>query len=215
MKWRISLFPLNCKIISLRVKDMRQSVISMARPVSQCKFMHLRASAVHLGTTSGTQPFTPNIMMQAERRTMKITIDEQETARDIEVTIRCKRTDRRVLGIVARLRLLDKKVTGNVDGVTKVIHAKDVLYVESVDKHTFIYTADEVFETGLRLYEMEEQLSDCDFMRIAKGCVINFNAITSLKPNINGRIIAELTNGERVVVSRQYAPNVKRELGLF
>lgn len=145
---------------------------------------------------------------------MKITIEEQEAAQDIEVTIVCVRADRRVLYIAARLRMLDRKVTGTADGRTRVLSAKDVLFIESVDKRTFIYTANTVLETGLRLYEMEERLADCDFLRIAKGCIVNFRAIAALKPDVNGRIIATLENGERVVISRQYAPDVKSKLGL-
>lgn len=145
---------------------------------------------------------------------MRITIDEQKAARDIEVTIVCARADRRVLDLVARLRMFDRKVTGVADGRTRVLSAEDVLFIESVDKRTFIYTADEVLETGLRLYEMEERLADCDFLRVAKGCIVNFRAITALKPDINGRIIATLSNEEQVVISRQYAPDVKSKLGL-
>ncbi len=145
---------------------------------------------------------------------MRITIDEQKAARDIEVTIVCARADRRVLDLVARLRMFDRKVTGVADGRTRVLSAEDVLFIESVDKRTFIYTADEVLETGLRLYEMEERLADCDFLRIARGCIVNFRAITALKPDINGRIIATLSSGEQVVISRQYAPDVKSKLGL-
>ena len=100
---------------------------------------------------------------------MKITIEEQKAAQDIEVTIVCVRADRRVLDIAARLRMLDRKVTGTADGCTRVLSAEDVLFIESVDKRTFIYTADTVLETGLRLYEMEELLADCDFLRITKG----------------------------------------------
>lgn len=145
---------------------------------------------------------------------MKITIEEQEAAQDIEVTIVCVRADRHVLDIAARLRMLDRKVTGTADGCTRVLSAEDVLFIESVDKHTFIYTADTVLKTSLRLYEMEGRLADCDFLRIAKGCIVNLRAITALKPDVNGRIIATLENGERVVISRQYAPDVKSKLGL-
>ncbi len=145
---------------------------------------------------------------------MKIIIDEQKAAQYIEVTIVCARADRRILEMVARLRMFDRKVTGTADGRTRILSAEDILFIESVDKRTFIYTADEVLETSLRLYEMEERLADCDFLRIAKGCIVNFRAITALEPNINGRIIATLENKERVTISRQYAPVVKSKLGL-
>lgn len=39
---------------------------------------------------------------------------------------------------------------------------------------------------------MEERLADCDFLRIAKDCIVNFRAITALKPDGDGRITATL-----------------------
>jgi DNA-binding LytR/AlgR family response regulator len=146
---------------------------------------------------------------------MRITIDEREDAQGIEVVIVCSKTDRQVLDIVARLRMFDRKVTGSAGGGTHVVSAEDVLYVESVDKHTFFYTANDVYETALRLYEMEERLEGCDFLRVAKGCVVNFRRIASLCPEMNGRLVATMDNGEQVVISRQYAPDVRRKLGML
>ena len=62
---------------------------------------------------------------------------------------------------------------------------------------------------------MEERLADCDFLRVAKGCVVNFRRIASLHPDLNGRIVATMDNGEQVVISRQYAPDVKHKLEVF
>jgi two-component system response regulator LytT len=146
---------------------------------------------------------------------MRITIDERPGATGIEVTIVCGKTDRQVLDIVARLRMFDRKVTGSMDGSTHVVNAEDILYVESVDKRTFFYTAEGVYETPLRLYEMEERLEGCDFLRVAKGCVVNFRRIAALRPDLNGRIIATMDNDEQVVISRQYASDVKHKLGLM
>ncbi|WP_124061008.1 LytTR family DNA-binding domain-containing protein [Gordonibacter sp. Marseille-P4307] len=146
---------------------------------------------------------------------MKITIDERPSARDIEITILCAKTDREVLDIVARLRMHDRKVTGYSDGQTRIVSAEDVLYIESIDGHTFFYTNDSVLETRLRLCEMEERFSDCDFMRIAKNCVVNFRKITGLSPDLNGRMLATLENSERIVISRQYASQVRRKIGIM
>lgn len=146
---------------------------------------------------------------------MKITIDEQPGASGIEVTIVCGKTDREVLDIVARLRMFDRKVTGSTDSGIHVVNAESILYVESVDKRTFFYTESAVYETPLRLYEMEERLEGCDFLRVAKGCVVNFRRIASLRPDLNGRIVATMDNGEQVVISRQYAPDVRRKLKMI
>lgn len=145
---------------------------------------------------------------------MRITIDERKDAQDTEVAITCKKVDAHILGIIARLRMYDRKITGTANNATHIVKAEDILYVESVDKHTFFYTAHCVYETQLRLYEMEERLADCDFVRVSKGCLVNFRKIVSLRPDINGRIIAALESGDQVVISRQYAPIVRRKLGM-
>lgn len=170
--------------------------------------MHLRQYAPHSRDS-------PRIMGAKERGPMNITIEEQPSAQTIGVAITCRKVDRTVLGIVARLRVFDRKITGTWDGSTRVVNAEDVLYIESVDKRTFFYTADGTYETPLRLYEMEERLADCDFMRVSRGCVVNFRKIVALKPELNGRIVATLEGGDRVVVSRQYAPDIRHKLGLL
>lgn len=145
---------------------------------------------------------------------MKITIDESPDAVQIEVSVRCPRLDEQVLRMLALLRAFDQKITGVREGQTFILEARDILYADSVDKKTFLYTADGVFETPLRLYELEERLGPSDFFRASKAVVVNFGQIRSLRPEFGGRMLATLTNGEIVYVSRQYVPFIKEKLGL-
>ncbi|MDF2952044.1 MAG: putative HTH-type transcriptional regulator, partial [Anaerocolumna sp.] len=62
-------------------------------------------------------------------------------------------------------------------------------------------------------YELEEQLAASDFFRASKSCIINFNQIHSLKPDIT-RFIVTMNNGEKLIVSRQYASSIKKKLGV-
>ena len=103
------------------------------------------------------------------------------------------------------------KLTGTKDGQKHILDAGKIVYIESVDKKTFMYTETEHFETSLKLYELEEILQG-DFMRAGKSCLFNFNFITSLKSELDGRIMLTMENGIQVLVSRQYAPAVKHKL---
>ena len=145
---------------------------------------------------------------------MKIIVDEDKSLDHVEVIFRTPRIDADVIEAVSRLRLFDQKLTGQADGVTHIVPAKDVLYFESVDKKTFFYTADKVFETQMRLYEIEDRLANCDFVRIGKSIVVNLKEVASLKSDVAGKMIATLSNGERAVISRAYTPLVKQKLGL-
>lgn len=145
---------------------------------------------------------------------MKLSIEEREDLPETEVVIRCCRMDPQVLKMIATLRAFDQKLTGLRDGRTFLLDAKDVLYIDTADKKTFLYTAKEVYETPLRLYELEERLAAQDFFRASKSSVVNFNAIHSLRPDFGGRMELTMENGERLNVSRQYVPVIREKLGL-
>ena len=75
-------------------------------------------------------------------------------------------------------------------------------------------TAGETYAVHLRLYELEERLGRSDFFRASKSTIINFNQIQSLRPDFGGRMLVQMKNGEKLYVSRQYVPVLKRKLGL-
>ncbi len=95
-----------------------------------------------------------------------------------------------------------------------MLEPEKVLYIETVDKKTFLYTAKEVYETDLRLYELEERLGEREFFRATKSVLVNFNGIRSLRPDLGGRLRLAMVNGEALYVSRQYAPALKKRLGI-
>ena len=97
---------------------------------------------------------------------------------------------------------------------TELVDKRDVLYIESVERQCFLYTANEIYETNLKLYELEEILNTAGFFRSSKSQIINIAKIKSLCPDFGGRIEAEMENGEKVIVSRQYAKQFKERIGL-
>lgn len=144
---------------------------------------------------------------------MKITIQENKQQDEIEIVIHCRKADEEIQSIVAALSSLDQKITGVREGRTYVLDPIDILYFESVDKKTFIYTQAEVLETPFRLYELEERLSR-NFFRASKSSIINIDKITSIFPDFGGRLEVTLITGERMMVSRQYAHDLKMKLEL-
>lgn len=144
---------------------------------------------------------------------MKIHINEDDQWKDTEITIHCHQVNEEIYKLIAMLRVFDAKLTGTRGGQIYILDASQVLYIDTVDKKSFIYTEHDIYETPLKLYELEEQLAPKDFFRANKSCIINFNQIQSLKADLDGKIIVTMNNKERLVVSRQYAALVKRKLG--
>ena len=141
-------------------------------------------------------------------------ITENPALDDIEVSVACPRIDERVQRIVASLGAFDRVLIGERDGATFRVGVEDVCYAETVDGKTFLYTADAVYQTPLKLYELEERLAGTEFVRASKQMLVNFDHVASIRPALNARLQLMLDNGEAVIVSRQYAPAIKRKLGL-
>lgn len=145
---------------------------------------------------------------------MNVTITENPALDDVEVAIACPRIDERVQRIVAVLGAFERTLTGERDGATYRLDVDDVCYAETVDGKSFLYTTDAVYETPLKLYELEDKLAGTEFVRASKQMLVNFDHVASIRPALNARLQLMLDNDEAVVVSRQYAPAIKRKLGL-
>ena len=145
---------------------------------------------------------------------MNVTITENPALDDIEVSVACPRIHERVPRIVSALGAFDRALVGERDGATYRLDVDDVCYAETVDGKTFLYTADAVYQTPLKLYELEERLAGTEFVRASKQMLVNFDHVASIRPALNARLQLMLDNGEAVIVSRQYAPVIKRKLGL-
>ena len=110
--------------------------------------------------------------------------------------------------------MYDEKLTGQRGGETHILNAADVLYADTADRRTFFYTAEGVYETELRLYELEQRLAGAGFLRACKSLLLNFDHIRALRPDFGGRLLATLSNGEKAVISRQFVPAFRKKLGL-
>ncbi len=142
---------------------------------------------------------------------MKITIETNQTIKETEIKILCSDITQDIEKIISTLNVLDKKLTVKKNDEIFFINIGEVLYIDTVDKKTFVYTNDNVYETTLKLYELEEQF---EFFRASKSCIINVKYIKSLKSDFDRKIRVTMDNDEKIIVSRQYAVELKALLGV-
>lgn len=144
----------------------------------------------------------------------KISITEIGREQEEEIIIRCHEVNDEVLSIVQRLKKNENIILGNSGSEVFRISVKDIFYIESVDNKTFIYGQNQVFDTKAKLYELEEKLTGTKMFRCSKAMILNLAKVRSVAPSLNGRFEARLTNGESVIISRQYVPDLKKRLGM-
>lgn len=119
---------------------------------------------------------------------MKIEINVDEKAEDIKVQIDCPRLTPEIEKILAMMRLMDMQIAARKDGETYMVDAGRILYVEAVERTTFLYTKEAVYESDYKLYELEQQLSEKGFFRVSKSCLIQLKKIRSMKADIDRKI---------------------------
>ena len=134
---------------------------------------------------------------------MIIKLENEKERTELEVLIRYNEKLHRVKKIEEMLRSVDCKIPCNKEKKEIWVAGADIYYIESVDKHSFVYCEDEVYETELRLYQLEEELLAAGFVRISKSCLVNIRVLQSIKPLLNSRLEATLINGEKRTVTRK------------
>ncbi len=143
---------------------------------------------------------------------MKITIQECPEGEEDEIILRCKNVDEQLLKLVYDLRADREKLTVSKGEKLFQVLPSNIYYFEAVDSRVFAYLEKEVYETRLKLYELEERYRNTDFFRASKSVIINLAKIKCLSPVFSGRFEAQMKNGERLIISRQYVPKLKEKL---
>lgn len=146
---------------------------------------------------------------------MKIRINVDEHVEETEVTIHCKQITDEVEKIMATLRIMNQQMLVYKENENHLLDISRISYIETMERKTFVYTENDLFESKLKLYEMEERLCHFGFFRISKSCLVNLNYIRTIRNDVQRRIRLTLKNGEQIMVSRQYAEEMKKRLGVI
>ena len=126
----------------------------------------------------------------------------------------CRQLTPEIERVLATLRILNQQLMVSKGEESVILDVSAILYIESVDRKTFVYTKDSVYESKLKLYEIEARLCESGFIRANKSCLIQIRQIKSLRSDLDRRIRVTFESGEQIVVSRQYADELKKRLGV-
>lgn len=145
---------------------------------------------------------------------MRITVETPKPNEEDEIIIRCHRVDEDLMHLIHRFKERRDGITAYQQREIIKLSPKDIYYFESVDNRVFACCEKQVYEVKLKLYELEKTLSNGDFIRISKSVIVNLDKIKSVVPMLNCRLEAYLQNEEKIIISRQYVPQLKKALGI-
>ncbi|MDE6312719.1 MAG: LytTR family transcriptional regulator DNA-binding domain-containing protein [Lachnospiraceae bacterium] len=142
---------------------------------------------------------------------MKVCIKKIARKEDERVIIECVEITPQIKDIRSYITAKGVELSGRVDSQhMQRFCLEDVHYFEAVDEKVFAYTDEQIYEIKMRLYETEAAYGGYHFVRCSKSVVLNLMKLESISPALNGRFFAHMKNGEKLMISRQYAGALKK-----
>ncbi len=145
---------------------------------------------------------------------MRITINVDETVNETSLLLTCKELTPEVEKLLSTIRIIDKQLTAKKGDSIHLLDLSQIYYIEALERTTFIYTASDVYESELKLYELEAQLSQYNFIRVSKNTICSLLKIKSLKSEVDRKIKITMENGYQIIASRMYADELRKKLGV-
>lgn len=143
---------------------------------------------------------------------MKLLIQEGIDIEETEIEVRCQAVEPRLQTLIQYIRQYSFSLECQKAQSTYYIPSEKIYYIESVDGKSFVYCGKSIYENKDTLASLETKLLNTTFVRISKSCILNTSFLKSVSPFWNHRLEALLSNGEKLIVSRNYIQALKETL---
>jgi DNA-binding LytR/AlgR family response regulator len=143
---------------------------------------------------------------------VKLRLHQRQELEETEIDIAYSRMTNRLSKMVGYIRQYTYMVEAFWNGKSFLIPLDEILYFDTTDRKTFLYTNKQVYECRKALIEVENELSNTTVIRISKETLLNTTALVNVRPYPNHRLMAELSNGENLIISRKYISILQNRL---
>ena len=136
---------------------------------------------------------------------MKIKIELDSDLNENEIIIRCPALTEEIQMLQQVISVPEHpRMTFYKGDVQYFLNLEDILFLETEDKWINVHTAEDIFQTRQKLYELEELLPRY-FLRISKSAILNTRKVYSIHKNIAASSVVEFVDSHKqVFVSRNY-----------
>lgn len=138
---------------------------------------------------------------------MRVVIETDEELSEDCIVVRCKQLDERIIRLqkfLAEQDSNDRTILLHKNEKEYYMPLEKILFFETENKLIRAHTADEMYETEYKLYQLEELLPGY-FMRVSKSTIVNLNHVYSITRNITASSVVEfLESHKQIYVSRNY-----------
>jgi DNA-binding LytR/AlgR family response regulator len=142
---------------------------------------------------------------------MRARIEQVGANEPEEVIIRCRNITPEIETIARQFDPTDKQ--RNVPAYFKgdkqyYLSLSEIVFFETDDERVFAHTANDSFETRMRLYELEAILPG-NFVRVSRAAIINIQHVFSIQKGLTRIILITFRQSHKVIYcSRMYSNNL-------
>ncbi|MBQ3001156.1 MAG: LytTR family transcriptional regulator DNA-binding domain-containing protein [Bacilli bacterium] len=143
---------------------------------------------------------------------MKLKVEECKELSEVEIIIKCPEKNTHIDQLVAAINTHFTNLLGKRDGENIIINLENIYYFEAVENRVYAYEAESVYEVPYKIQELVDSLGSTSFLQSSRTMILNISKVSKIKSLVNGRIMAELDNGEKTIITRVYAQDLKKRI---
>lgn len=135
---------------------------------------------------------------------MRINLFQEDALEEDRTEIYYREMTEQIEKVCQLLEGASPQLFGLEDGEQILLSLEEIFYIDTVDKKTFAYLREQVYQIQGSLTFLESALSKHGFCRISKANIVNIQQIKKVKSEANMRLKVVLNNHEELVISRYY-----------
>ena len=147
---------------------------------------------------------------------MKLTINTQISKDyiddEIEITIKAHKISNTIESIVDKIKQINnneiKTIIGRKDNTITILNTDDIIRFYSENQNNYCDTIDNTYKIKKKLYELEQNLDNTQYIRISNSCIANIKYIKYFDLSIIGDITVIFKNNIKERVSKRRISNI-------
>ena len=107
-----------------------------------------------------------------------------------------------------------ERIIGYIEDDAFILESNDIENVYTENKKVLARVGNKTYLIKKRIFELENILSEDNFVRISNSEIVNFKKVVSIDFKLTGTILLRLKSGAITYTSRRYIKKIKEYLGI-
>lgn len=144
-----------------------------------------------------------NVAIGGEDLKIRVEVDDQANEPEITIRANSPQVANALATAFQNATPQYQQIVLHQRGQNYQVALQDILFFEAADHQVMVHTAEQVFNTRQRLYELADELP-ANFQRVSKSAILNRQQIFSLTKSVTGNLVRFKHSHKQLYVSRRY-----------